>query len=70
MNGKREDMVIMSSSISLSDYPRLLKGEKIKCPECNKGYFVRTHPNAEIDHEFRCNNCGAILRFEPNVEVK
>lgn len=51
-------------------WERLNSGEKIECPDCHKGYFVKHNPDAEINHEFYCSNCGVILRFEPNVEVK
>ena len=61
----------MSSLTSSGDLSsRLQNGEKVECEYCHKGYYVKVHPKAKIDHDYRCNNCGITIHFEPYVEVK
>lgn len=44
------------------DIVKIRKGEKIKCPLCNKGYFISA-TNAKVDKAsaFKCSSCGEKL---------
>ena len=49
---------------------RLRKGEKIKCTDCQKGYYTTNTEDVSTAHEFRCNKCNSVLRISPNITVE
>ena len=50
----------------------LLSGEKVSCPECNKGLLLPFNPDysPKENHSFVCNSCGMIVHWDPVVEIK
>ncbi len=48
----------------------LRKGEVVTCRECKKGIYKTSAKDISISHEFRCNNCGSVIRVTPNVIVE
>lgn len=49
---------------------RLRKGEKIKCTDCQKGYYATNTEDVSTAREFRCNKCNSVLRISPNITVE
>ncbi|MBO5559806.1 hypothetical protein [Ruminococcus sp.] len=48
----------------------LRKGEKVKCQECNKGFYVTSANDLSVSKEFSCDKCGSTIRISPAIEVK
>lgn len=42
----------------------LVKGKKVKCTFCNKGYFIPFNTTADKAHCFSCNNCGKSINID------
>ena len=73
MNGKKEDMEIMSSSISSENKSlgeHLINGDKVVCIKCHEGIYVPAFPEAKIKHDFYCNKCGDKVHLDANVIVE
>lgn len=51
------------------DLSLVLKGEKVKCTECNKGYWVAVHPEAKKPHDFVCTYCGERIHVVYKDEI-
>lgn len=49
---------------------RLRKGEKIKCTDCQKGYYTTNTEDVSTARESRCNKCNSVLRISPNITVE
>lgn len=58
----------MNNLTSLKD--RVLAGEKVRCPKCNKGVIVPTFPEHKTQHDYKCDSCDYKIHFEPNVIVE
>lgn len=48
---------------------RLQSGEKIKCLDCKKSYYITNAYTIEKSREFYCKNCGSAIRITPNITV-
>lgn len=66
--GNKEDMEIMSSSLSLRTTSK--ETDNIKCEKCEKGIFIPDYPESEINHSFHCNYCGIKVHLEADVVVE
>jgi DNA-directed RNA polymerase subunit RPC12/RpoP len=45
---------------------RLRNGEKISCIDCKKGEYITSAKDIALSKEFRCENCGSIVRVTTN----
>lgn len=58
-------------SVLDDDKLRMVKsGEQVECPLCHKGHFVTKNPDVKKAHIFRCNNCGKVLEFIPQIDLR
>lgn len=58
-----------SNQTSISD--RLRSGEKIRCKECNEGYYVTEAKDVSTCHCFYCNKCNSHINIDnANVIVE
>lgn len=61
---------IMKKPISVIISEKILKGEIVKCPKCNKGIFkpaIEVSKDEKKDvfcHCYECNNCDNYITFD------
>lgn len=46
------------------------ESDGVTCEKCNKGIFIPKYPDSEVNHSFKCSNCGAIAHIEASVSVE
>lgn len=45
------------------DWKKLRAGEKVKCPECEKG-VITTNSDPKISHFFKCTHCNLKINID------
>lgn len=58
----------MEKEINLIE--RLQNGEKIRCLDCNDGYYITNAKDISLSREFVCAKCNSVIRVTPNIIVK
>ncbi len=55
-----------------SEYIRILNGEKVVCPSCNKGYFEPVIKELPIEkvNSFECTHCKEKLLITRKLKIK
>ncbi len=48
---------------------RLQTGERIRCPDCEKGYYITSAIDVSLSREFYCSNCGSVIKIIPDIIV-
>lgn len=45
------------------------RSDKVICVRCGKGIYIPFNESAEINHSFKCNNCGQQVHMDPVVVI-
>ena len=55
----------------LTNYQRLIKGDKVKCSVCGKGYYKPLYNfDVKTATQFTCEKCGNMLIACKKLEIK
>lgn len=71
-SGLPDDLFINGIEICLSEYQTekdILKGKKVKCTFCNKGYFIPFNTTYDKAHYFSCDICGKSINVDRDDAV-
>lgn len=66
----RLDLKEENNSGHLDLYEKLQSGEKVKCLQCNNGYYVTDAKDIRKSYYFYCDKCGEFIHFEPGVIIE
>lgn len=57
--------------IEKTDTLKLLNGERVCCPYCQKGVYIQVHTEVSVKKEshFRCSNCDAEIHFLKKLKI-
>jgi len=56
----------LSETVNLA---RLRAGEPVLCLSCHNGFYQPTNPEAKVNHNYACDNCGDRVHWDPVVEI-